>query len=281
MKIALLFLLLLHTLYADTNTSKYDQALSLKADEEFLSKSDKVILTNAIMGAFTITWGLTQWDYGTDNPGSRDEGWFEAETSNGGSDKLGHFYTNYLTTRIFSPLFHSWGYSTEEAALYAAMTSMIQSILFVEVGDSTSKGYGFSYQDALMDILGSIVGYYWEVYPSLSNKIDFRVEYAPDFSGPIQSDITTDYQNMKHLMVLKAEGFTDMAVIEYFELHFGYYTRNFYHDSTPVEDRERYLYAGVGINLSKLLRPVIGKYSTVFNYYQTPYTYISYDKELE
>ena len=284
-KKVLLNTLLLTSLYAevdDTNQTTLTQTLStVPEQEEYLNKHTKVILTNAIMGGATIYWGLTKWDYGSDNPVSRDEGWFEKETSNGGSDKLGHFYTNYLTTRIFSSLFNYWGYSKSDAALYAAVTSMVQSVIFVEIGDSSSKGFGFSYQDAIMDVVGAAVGYIWEMYPTMSNKIDFRVEYAPDFSKPIRSDITTDYENMKHLMVLKAEGFTNTPVLEYFELHLGYYTRKFYHGRGPIDERERTIYAGVGINLSKVFRPVIGKYSTFFNYYQTPYTYVSYDKEIE
>ena len=270
MKKLLLILLISTSMFGENNTTK-----------PLLDKSDKVILTNVAMGAVSLTWGLTQWDYGSANPGLRDEGWFGIETSNGGADKLGHFYTNYLTTRIFSPLFKYWGYSTHEAALYGAITSAIQSVIFVEMGDSTSKGYGFSYQDALMDILGSVVGYFWETNPALSDTIDFRVEYAPDFSKPIQSDFTTDYQYMKHLMVFKAEGITNIPVLEYMELHVGYYARNFFHNSGPIEDRERYMYVGLGLNLSKLTRPVLGKYSQFFNYYQTPYTYISYDKDLD
>jgi len=253
-------------------------------EEAILSKGQKVILTNVAMGAVIATWGISQWEYGTEETHAGDEGWFGKETSNGGSDKLGHFYTNYLLTRIFSPLFESWGYTRDEAALYGAITAGIQSIILIEVGDSTSKEHGFSYEDALMDLLGSVIGYIWETNPSISNKIDFRVEYLPDFSQKIESDFTTDYESMKHLMAIKAEGFElfKNSYAKYLELHFGYYTRNFHHNSVyPIEDRERYFYAGIGINLSKLTRPVLGKYSQFFNYYQTPYTYISYDKEWE
>ena len=252
-------------------------------DQERLSKWEKVLLTNAAMGGAIVAWGFTQWEYGTEDLHSGDEGWFGKETSNGGSDKLGHFYTNYLMTRIFSPLFHDWGYSKERAALYASLSAAIQSVLVMEVGDATSPEHGFSYEDFLMDLLGSVVGYYWEIYPSISNKIDFRVEYLPDFDD-FRSDFTTDYEHMKHLLVVKASGFEWFRnnFAQYFEFHLGYYTRNFHHNSVyPIEERERYLYVGIGLNLSHLLRPLMGRYATFFNYYQTPYTYIPYDKELE
>ncbi len=248
-----------------------------------ISKEQKVVWTNIGIGSAIVAWGFTQWDYGTEPLHSGDEGWFGRDTSNGGSDKLGHFYTNYVMTRVLGPLFRHWGYSREDAALWAAVSSGVQSILVMEVGDATSPEHGFSYEDALMDLLGSVVGYYWYRYPDVAKMIDFRVEYWPDSNTKASTDFTTDYENMKHLMAIKAEGFDLFRNTwgEYFELQFGYYTRNFHHDSTPVEDRERYLYAGVGINLSRLLRPVMGEYSAFFNFYQVPYTYLPYDMPLD
>jgi VanZ family protein len=270
--LSVLFALCVHA--SDTNAT---------AKETSLSKTQKLLLTNALMSGVIITWGYTQWDYGTQKLHSGSEGWFEKETSNGGSDKLGHFYTNYLMTRVLAPFYEAWGYTKDDAALYSALTSAFQSIMIMEVGDATSPEHGFSNEDFIADLLGSVVGYYWYRYPSLAKKIDFRVEYLPDFND-LQSDFTTDYEHMKHLMAIKAEGFESLenTWAQYFELHVGYYTRNFDHNSVfPIEDRERYMYAGIGINLSNLLRPAIGNYSTVFNYYQVPYTYLSYDEELK
>jgi hypothetical protein len=270
-----LILLVSFTLFAS------DENQTLK--NSGLSKGQKVLLSNLVMGGVIATWGFTQWEYGTEDLHSGSEGWFGKETSNGGSDKLGHFYTNYLITRLIAPFYEDWGYSREDAALYSSLTAAFQSIIVMEVGDATSPEHGFSNEDFAMDILGSIIGYYWYRYPSVAKKIDFRVEYLPDFNN-LQSDFTTDYEHMKHLLAVKAEGFEifENSWAEYFELQAGYYTRNFHHNSVyPIEDRERYFYAGLGINLSRLLRPAIGKYSSIFNYYQVPYTYISYDKEWE
>jgi hypothetical protein len=274
-KILTLILMLSIALYANDD--------NITIEDEPLSKGQKVALTNVIMGGSIIIWGFTQWDYGTEDLHSGDEGWFGKETSNGGSDKLGHFYTNYLITRILAPFYQDWGYTREEAALYSSLTAAFQSIIVMEVGDATSPEHGFSNEDFAMDILGSVVGYLWYRYPSVADKIDFRVEYLPDFND-LQSDFTTDYEHMKHMMAVKASGFESLESTwaQYFELHVGYYTRNFHHNSVfPIEERERYFYAGIGINLSHLLRPVMGKYATFFNYYQMPYTYISADKEWE
>ncbi len=257
--------------------------LCAEPDTSEMQPMTKVLLTNAAMAAGITAWGLSQWDYGTEDLHSGSEGWFGRDTSNGGADKLGHFYTNYVITRALTPLFESWGYRRYRAAEYAALSASFASVVVMEVGDATSPEHGFSYEDFLMDLLGSAIGYYWAVSPALAESVDFRVEYAPDLGGTVQSDITTDYESMKHLMVFKASGCDVLQAKpwRYLELHFGYYARKFHHNATAIEERERWIYAGIGINLSELLEPILGSWSGFFNYYQMPYTYLPYDVNLD
>ncbi len=245
-----------------------------------LPKTQKLVISNVALASGILIWGYTQWGYGDEDFHYVDEGWFKKETSNGGSDKLGHFYTNYLITRILSPIYESWGYTNKDAALYASFTSVLASGILIEIGDGTS-GHGFSKEDFIVDVLGVGVGYLLATQPSLAKKIDFRVEYNPFLDTENITDFTTDYERMKHLVAIKAEGFElfEDNYMKYLELHVGYYTRNFNHGTMPIEDRERHIYVGFGINLSKLLRPHIGGYSKIFNYYQVPYTYIEVNKE--
>ena len=250
--------------------------LSLHAnDADDFSKTEKMTLTNIAIASGILTWGFTQWGYGEESYHLDDEGWFENTTSNGGSDKLGHFYTNYLLTRTMAPIYEGWGYSKKEAGLYGSLTSITLSGILIEIGDGFSE-HGFSRQDFIADAFGAVSGYLWYVNPSLAKKVDFRVEYNPFLKSDNITDFTTDYERMKHLLAIKAEGFELFkdTPMEYLELHVGYYSRNFNHDTMPVEERERHLYVGVGVNLSKLFRPAVGKYSTLFNYVQMPYTYI-------
>ncbi len=237
-------------------------------------------MTNVALASGILLWGFTQWGYGDEDFHTDDEGWFGKETSNGGADKLGHFYTNYLITRILSPIYEDWGYTNEDAALYASLSSILFSGILMEVGDGFSE-HGFSNEDLIVDILGAGAGYLLATQPSLAKKIDFRVEYNPFLDSENVTDFTTDYERMKHLIAIKAEGFEAFEdnTMKYLELHIGYYTRNFNHNTNPIEERERHIYVGVGLNLSKLLRPHIGGYSKIFNYYQVPYTYIEADKE--
>jgi hypothetical protein len=247
---------------------------------ERLSKEEKLIYTNVAVASGVLIWGFTQWGYGTEDFHTSDEGWFEKDTSNGGSDKLGHFYTNYLMTRILAHIYNGWGYNSHDSGLYAAVSAGVLSGILIELGDGFSE-HGFSKEDFIADILGVTAGYFWHTNPSLAKKIDFRVEYAPSFGSDNVTDFTTDYEHMKHLLAIKAEGFElfEDSMMKYLELHLGYYTRDFNHDTMPLEDRKRYVYVGLGLNLSRLLEPVMGKYSTFFNYYQTPCTYLPLEKK--
>lgn len=241
----------------------------------YFTKTEKYALSNVVIGAGILTWGYSQWGYGDEKFHIDNEGWFEKKSSNGGSDKLGHFYTNYLITRVLSEVYADWGYGKNRAALYASFSSLALSSLLIEVGDGYSE-HGFSKEDLLADSIGVGMGYLLATHPNLAKKIDFRVEYLPSKNSENQTDFTTDYEQMKHLAVLKADGFDELndGYLQYLELHFGYYSRNFNHDTLPLEGRERNLYVGLGVNLSKLLRPYIGAYGKIFNYYQLPYTYV-------
>jgi hypothetical protein len=102
--------------------------------------------------------------------------------------------------------------------------------------------------------------------------------YVPSFES---KDVITDYESMKYLIALKAEGFDFVSnpYLKYAELHLGYYTRNYaggYSDQS-----ERIVYLGVGLNLSKLTREYgYAKTSRVLNYYQLPYSYVPLEKDL-
>jgi hypothetical protein len=120
-----------------------------------------------------------------------------------------------------------------------------------------------------MNFVGSVAGYYLYTYPELSDKIDFRFEYFPRFE---KADIFTDYNNSKVLMAVKLDGFESITnkYLQYLELHFGYYVR----EHTPGH-KDRNLYVGFGINLSKIFNDLsMEKASTFTRYFQVPYTYV-------
>jgi hypothetical protein len=208
-----------------------------------LTKERKLLYTNAGIATFITVWGVTHWDYFQSSPTATSEGWFESDTEEGGADKAG---------------------------LFGALSSFgLQA--FMEFGDSFSR-YGFSYEDFLANSIGSAFGYLYWRYPALSDKLDFRWEYKPDFK---QSDVFTDYQHHKYLLALKLNGFErfERGPLRYLELQAGYYARNY--DDLARDNNERNFYVGVAINLSQIASEFnFRKVSTFLNYYQVPYTYV-------
>lgn len=241
-----------------------------------LTREEKMVAVNAGALLAIAGWGVAFWDYGDSSPFMKDEGWFSEHTDKGGSDKLGHFYANYLVGRSLSSLYESWGYEHDRAALYGALSSF--GIMgFMEIGDSISE-YGFSHSDLIMNLAGSCAGYLLDMYPEVARKIDFRIEYIPDFQ---EADIITDYERMRFLVALKLDGFDAVTneYLKYLELHLGYYVDGY---QEAGDERSRNLYAGVGINLSRIFRKLsCPRTAKVFNYYQVPYTYIKLNKDLD
>ncbi|HHH48465.1 MAG TPA: DUF2279 domain-containing protein [Gammaproteobacteria bacterium] len=240
-----------------------------------LSKKDKVIWSNVAGAALISAWGFATWDYGTQRPHMEDDGWFGENDGSGGMDKLGHFYANYALSHGLSSLYRSWGYGAQDAALLGSL-SAFGLMGYMEFGDSFG-GHGFSRKDFIMNALGAITGYFFYSRPALARKIDFRVEYIPGEQG----DIFTDYDNMKLLVALKLDGFSSVRqkYLKYLDLQLGYYTRHY--SSGSQQDRERNVYVAVGINLSHVFKKTsYAKTAKFFNYYQMPYTYVAYGRDL-
>jgi uncharacterized protein YfiM (DUF2279 family) len=241
----------------------------------------KTLLLNTAVGGGILVWGVANWDYFQQRPKSSSEDWFGHATKEGGADKIGHFYTTYIIGRAFRQVYLNWGYEKEKAERLGAFSSL-GAMTLMEVGDSFSSDYGFSYEDMLMNLAGAGFGYLLSVYPDLDRKLDLRAEYLPGFNADDKIDIVTDYEHLKFLLALKAEGFDFLTSswLKYLELHLGYYTRNYdgYHPGDP-DRRERILYAGLGLNVGKLLERWVTV--PVFDYLQLPYTYLPLEKNFD
>jgi uncharacterized protein YfiM (DUF2279 family) len=259
----------------ESGTERQGLANRFKLNFSNMSKEKKALTLNLALSAGLITYGAVFWDYSlSKSPHMQSEGWFGSDTKNGGADKVGHFYTSYALGDMFSYVYDKWGFSRRRAGILAFFSSFTFTAL-MEIGDSFSD-YGLSYEDVIANITGAAASYILHANPELSEKIDLRVEYRP--SG--NSDIVTDYDHMKFLVAVKAEGFKsiDNNLLKYLELHFGYYARGFEEDESI---RYRNIYMGVGLNLSRLFRTKSRILSKVFTYYQMPYTYLPVEKTFE
>jgi len=275
-------------------TSQAAVAASIKDKWQALSREDKLHYTN-IAGMVAIgAWGVTHWDYGQRSPHLKSEGWFGEGTTSGGVDKLGHLYTGYVSTRALTPLLQSWGFPQPQALRYAALSSFTL-FSFMELGDAFSATYGFSYEDFLMNGLGSYVGYLFESRPNLAKKFDLRIEYQPGSGSDV--DIFTDYEHTKYLVAMKLDGFDtliDYPYLRYLEFHVGYYSRGFgdgfgngfgngFTDDfdrgfdAAIGRKKRKVYLGIGINFSAILRrQKFNKTATFLQYVQLPHTDVQF-----
>lgn len=253
--------------------SALSKANSQDAEKSEFSKEQKLLYTNIALPAGVVVYGLAKWNYGEENYSVKSEGWFQSDTKEGGADKFGHLYTAYLTSRITKSLYEQWGYSSDEAALKAALTSFILTTT-IEFGDGFSS-YGSSYEDLISNAVGQISAYILSTNENLNKKIDLRFEYNP-ING-INSDPLTDYNSSKYLVALKMAGLysVEYRPLKYLEFHLGYYARG-YDKFADRNNTQRNIYVGIGINLSQILNDFsYKKTAKIFNYYQAPYTYIS------
>jgi uncharacterized protein YfiM (DUF2279 family) len=242
----------------------------LQAESGFSLSKEKTVLYSNLAGMAVITgWGVMNWDYFQTHPKIKDERWFARDTKNGGADKMGHFYTAFAISHAISSLYVHKGYSRERGALLGALSTFALTT-WMEIGDSFSD-YGFSYEDAVMNLLGSLTGYILYTQPELAEKIDIRFELGTNFN---KVDVFTDYDNHKYLIALKLDAFefTQNSPLEYLELQLGYYSRGY---STNLQEKKRNIFVGLGLNMPRIFNyfslPRISKAS---NYIQIPYTYM-------
>lgn len=240
-------------------------------------KESKMLYTNLTAAALIGVWGLVEWDYGTNGWNTGHERWFQQDTKYGGADKFGHFWSTYTFADALTGLYKGWGYSSDKANLYAALSSwMVQ--LGMEAGDATSKTQGFSYEDMAINTLGAMTSILMEQYPELDRKIDFRVEYI--FNVPVHG-IFDDYSNQYYSMVLKLDGFEAFQnnFLRYLEFSTGYYTRGY---GEKDEERTRSFYGGISFNFSRLLNENgWQKTGKLLEYIQIPYTVLRASHDLE
>lgn len=250
-------------------------------DEEIgWTRGQKTLMLNAGAATALIAWGVAKWDYGQQSPKASSEGWFGRDDKEGGADKLGHLWSSYALSHLFASIYESWDYTEDEATTYGALSSLGFQTL-TEVGDSFS-GFGFSYEDMIMNVAGASAGYLLRAYPHVGEKIDIRIEYAPSLNGNNSTDVFTDYEHQKFVVAVKGDGFEGLrgSIFEYLEFQTGYYTRGYdkFVRGGP-ETRRRTFYWGLGLNVGRAISHFWD--TALFDYFQVPGTYIPFEVKLD
>lgn len=216
------------------------------------------LLVSGITLATTLYGFTSWWDKSSSEFRVRHEGWFEADSPNGGADKLGHGYSAYVATRFLTQGFQWAGHSRQHAAWLAGMTSGTLS-LGVEVMDGFTEKYGFSTEDMVMNLSGIGLGVLFDAYPAWDDLFDIRFKYwtSDDAKRLHDYDPIADYSGQTYLLIAKAHyfpWFRENKFLRYLEFALGYGTRGYQPtDGTGLQTRERNLYYGISLNLSQLL----------------------------
>ena len=203
-----------------------------------------------------VLYGAENWWQGgfTDSFDAQREGWFGPETEFGGVDKLGHAYSNYVGVRLLTPVFEAMG-NARRTSVSLATWSTVAIFTGVEVLDGFSQRYHFSIEDAIANIGGAALGYFTEHNRRLDEILDFRLFYR---RSPYANkwDPLGDYSGQRYLLVVKADAFAPLrarGLTRYLEAAVGYGAHGFDAGPDAVVDRQRELYFGVSLNLSRVV----------------------------
>lgn len=238
-----------------------------------LTPTQKVIATDIGAAAFITAWGFGTWDYGSTDWHTQNEGWFGADTKEGGADKAGHLYSAYALGRGLTALFRDYGYDRDKA-VFAGTASSLGAMTLMEIGDGYSP-YGLAPEDEAMNLAGAGIAWLLETHPSLDRKLALRAEYRVNRNAP--GDVITDYERWRYYLTIKLDGFDAMPKpLRWIELHAGYFARG-YADANPSNNR-RATFVGVGLSLTRLARESgWTRTGTLLNYFQPPDTVLRED----
>lgn len=161
----------------------------LKSEESLPvpSSSPSPYLKWAILGvapAVLFGYGATAWwDQGFSNKMTfdQDEGFFGASSYSGGSDKLGHMFAAYVTSKILNGLLLKMGETKDNALFYSSLTTGLTYVL-VEAVDAFQPQYGAGLWDMVFDVGGVAYNYAATQYPFFGRLFSFNLSYWPSTS---------------------------------------------------------------------------------------------------
>lgn len=244
------------------------------------------VLLSVPMTTYLFAW--LSWDWGDVRSQWKwaHEGWFGRNTYSGGADKLGHFYSHYLMTRLLYMVFN---YTENGGYKKWIFSSLLPAFLAIgiELGDAYSSAQnGFAYQDMVCGFTGIAFGLLLERFPVVDSFVGFSVEYYPSKyfrknMGQILRFVD-DYSGWKFMVNFKLAGFRDLGLnvpvfLRYIMIDVGYYTRGFteYDAKVGETQRKRSVFIGFSVNIMEFIDDCFrGKYPKASHYLKMPFKYI-------
>jgi hypothetical protein len=172
------------------------------------------------------------------------EGFFGANTLDGGSDKAAHFSDYFVISKEFAYIFGKLGFSESSALLLGLGTAMVGGALN-EVGDGFSQP-GFAYEDIVMDWLGA-----GTATLLLATRMD-------DLLG-VRTSHLDGYPHDVFSADLKLSGLArrlnlNIGPFRYLLFSVTYGTKGY--PDGPVAERQRQVGVEIGLNLEQILSDV-------------------------
>jgi hypothetical protein len=247
-------------------------ALSQAEDEEFWTRG-KIISASALGGtylAFTV-WAYFAWYY--DKPRNlhfktNGDGVFGVNTYAGGSDKLGHFWSNHLVSRATTEMLVAGGWKMLPASLIASGLS-VAYFTFIEVKDGYY--YEFSVGDWVADAGGAALSVLLLNRPELDRLLDFRVDYwpSPEYRANFEDgdvNFAEDYTGQIYLLATHLSGIPGLTDsrwtrwARYVDVVGGFQSENYKPDPMDADAiPSQHLFVGASLNLQSVLEDLYGE----------------------
>jgi hypothetical protein len=258
----------------------------------------KLVSLGGLAGLYTGVgvWAYFAWYHGKPTHEWRwnGDGLFGVNTYAGGSDKLGHFWSNHVITRVTGELLMAGGWRQLPASL---MAGGLCGVFFGAVEIKDAYYYEFSAGDFAADLTGAALGIAMMNWPALDRLIDFRVDYWPTdeyVDGFKDGDVNfaEDYSGQTYVLALHLSGLPGLTESRwarwgrFVDVVGGFQSVNY---KPEPADRSaipsQHLFVGAAINLQAVLEEVYGEPAergrartshrighTIFEFVSPPYT---------
>ena len=240
--------------------------------EEFWTRG-KIASAGALGGVYA---GLTVWAYFAwyhNKPRNlyfktNGDGLFGVNTYAGGSDKLGHFWSNHIVSRGTTEMLMAGGWKPLPASAIASGLS-IAFFGFVEVKDGYY--YEFSMGDMAANVGGAALSALLINYPKIDRMIDFRIDYWPTAEyrdGFMDGDVNfaEDYSGQTYLLAGHLDGIPGLTEsrwvrwARFVDVVAGFQSINYKpepFDEDAIESQ--HLFVGAAVNMQALLGELYGE----------------------